>query len=197
MIAPVFIFVLVLPFVRTQYASKCNIPVLKSRLVRQDFVDYRFPEDSVSVVIKNGNLLTISDQDRIPFRDGFGSLWNITRANSFIEIEFTDQIIISSFAITSCIQHSGNCLVTETNRNSTFTIDYKSRSNSYFNRLKPVHFPNGNILIENKRGYLPTEVSLKPIQVDSVRVCLVNRICLQYLYVNNKYIHIYFTDNII
>ena len=170
MMISVFVFVLLLPFIQTQYASKCNIPILKSWILNQNFVDYRFPTDSVSVINKYEKSLASYDSVNFTFWKDFGSIWHITKMKHFIEIEFENPILISSFAITSCTENTGNCIPNKPNTNSTFMFDYKFTANRLFNRLKPVHFPNGNIFIENDIDGLPTEISFKPIQAESIRV---------------------------
>ena len=170
MILSIFVFLLVLPFIGTQHSSKCNIPILQSWLLNGNFIDYRFPIDYTSVINKYGNLLTPFDSLNFPFWKDFGSIWKITKMRDFIEIQFSNPIQISSFAITVCTEYRGKCIQNNPNTNSTFTFDYKSKSNGAYNRLKPVHFPNGKVLLENRLDGLPTLVSFKQIRTESILV---------------------------
>ncbi|KAI6659220.1 hypothetical protein LOD99_14893 [Oopsacas minuta] len=157
-----FVILLFFSFVNTQYSSKCNIPVFKSH--DGYFVDFRFPSESISLIYGNSDLNISSWKE-------FGSIWKVTKLKNFIDIEFTNPIIISSFAINFCIEEDENdCREYSKTDFSVFKFDYISPGSPGFTRLKPIQYPDGLIKLSILSEGLPNEIGFNQILANYIRI---------------------------
>ena len=151
-----------------QYASKCNLPLLNNWSIDLRVTDYRYPADHVNIDRYSVEDTVEFDDDKFPFREDFGWVWELSGGRDHVDIGFTRAIKITGLLVNYCEIKNGKCLDRPTD--STLRIHYKN-GKGVLTQLKDGYFRDGDIMLE-KLYRTPRKVSFSSIETNLIMVSI-------------------------